>query len=469
MPVYTKHPDYNIYKEKWDLVRAIVANDAKNYIRTVDINDSVRSSVYREDAILTNFTRLTLNGLVGLVANKPSVIVVPKKLDYLRYDATGEGLGLERLATKILLEVLQTGRCGLLADYPKANPYLSIVDRNDAAFSARIKPYFAENILNVKCMQIGSKYIPYVIVLAEYVDSTNDIFSWKQSCQLRVLYLDNNSIYTQAVYTEKGDLIEDEIKPRDANGNYFNEIPFQFVGSENNDSTYDPIPLYDTAILNLGHYRNSADYEESVFLCGQPMAVVNIGDTDEEQFKVANQGAVKFGSRRMLVLANGGSATLLQAQPNQLADAAMKRKEEQAIAIGARFIMPAGGRETAEAAKIRYSSQNSALGIVVTNTSDALENVLKYVARFENVNSNKIKFRLNTQFYDESADPNLIAQQMLLLDKGVIGKQELRDYGRKTGFIQRSDNELDNDETIAEQESSNNQANLLTSPEDNDE
>ncbi len=220
----------------------------------------------------------------------------------------------------------------------------------------------------------------------------------------------------------------------DFNGKHLNRIPFIFLGSENNDPCVDYQPLYDLAIVNLGHYRNSADYEESIFICGQPYPVIDIAEQSKEDFDNANPGGVLYGSRKGLVL-SGGSASLLQANANQLVAQAMKEKLEQAAAIGARLISPSGGRETAEAAKIRYGSQHSALYTLTSNVSDAIEDALELICMFMGVHPESIEYYLNDEFYDEIADANLVAQQIMLLDKGIMTATEIRDYGVRTGFI----------------------------------
>jgi hypothetical protein len=60
------------------------------------------------------------------------------------------------------------------------------------------------------------------------------------------------------------------VQPKRGDGEAWNYIPFTFVGSVNNDETPDLPPLYDLAVLNVAHYRNSADYEESCYMVGQP-------------------------------------------------------------------------------------------------------------------------------------------------------------------------------------------------------
>jgi hypothetical protein len=197
--------------------------------------------------------------------------------------------------------------------------------------------------------------------------------------------------------------------------------------------------------LNLGHYKNSADLEEASFIAGQPCVHLDIGEnTSEEEWKTANPNGIKFGSRSA-VISRGGHLELIQANPNQLPDQLQKRKEEQMVAIGARLINPPGGRETAEAAKIRFSSQNSALYVITTNISLALSSCLAWAQEFMSDAIEFAQYNLNNQFYEESADPNLLTAQIMLLDKGIISKTDLRAYGRKTGFISdnRTDEELD--------------------------
>ncbi len=327
-------------------------------------------------------------------------------------DATGSGFTFEQLEQQIIGETLVAGRYGLLVDY-------------DIDSAARIKPYTAENIINWRCKTYDDGYKLSLVVLAECADDlSEDGFEWKEQIQYRVLRL-VDSVYIQEVYDHDGNLTS-SIVPTDYNNNYFNQIPFAFVGSENNDAYVDSIPLYDLAVVNLGHYRNSADYEESIFITGQPFLVVNVGEASPEEFKAATPGGLLFGSRAGLVISNGGSANILQANPNQLADAAMKRKEEQAAAIGARLIAPPGGRETAEGARIRFGSQNSALYTLTKNVSLALEQCLLWASMFMQEAPEESEIQLNDQFYEDSADPNLIAQQIMLFDKKLMNAEEIR-------------------------------------------
>ncbi len=471
MPVDSQHPDYTKSLKRWAVVRKVVANDASDWIRVVDENDQVRSKQYRQDAILTNFTALTKNGLTGLVFRRKPKIAIPSNMNYLLLDATGEDLNLLQLNQKIVGEVLETGRHGVLIDYPDVGP-MSLAQQQISGNVARFKTYPAESIINWKTDIIGSKTFLSLVVLVENVDTLGlDGFAWHSTKQYRVLQL-VNGVYSQCIYQETSgsagavggsyDYLSDgipsgyqndtteqgqykkvaEFTPLKSDGSTWGEIPFMFFGSINNDPKMDVSPLYDLAVLNLGHYRNSADYEESIFICGQPTVFLH-GEASLEEFQSLYPEGIRMGARSGYYLGINGGATLLQPSPNQLADAAMKRKEEQAVAIGARIIAPPGGRETAEAARIRYASQNSSLYLITTNISLGMTKCLEWVAAFMGVESYPVNLVLNDQFYDDAADPNVIAQQIMLLQNSVIGKGEIRDYLRTTGVI---DDEITNEE-----------------------
>ena len=93
----------------------------------------------------------------------------------------------------------------------------------------------------------------------------SDPFDVEHCMYHRVLLL-VEGVYTQRLYDENNKLVSDDIVPRKSNGSTWDVIPFEFIGSVNNDETSDKAPLYDIAEVNIAHYRNSADYEDPVLL-----------------------------------------------------------------------------------------------------------------------------------------------------------------------------------------------------------
>lgn len=434
MPVDSTHPEYDKHKARWAVTRSVVDSDAKKYIKDVDVKDKERNCRYREDAILTNFTARTKNALVGSVFRKEAEVQLPLAIEYLIEDATGLNISLDQLAQQCVGEVLETGRYGLLVDYPEAEEGLTQAQVRALNLAAKIYTYKAENIINWNVNILnGQAYLDMVVLKECGKKLAEDGFEWVESINYRVLKM-IDGIYTQMLFNERLELIS-TVEPRQSNGAKWNTIPFVFLGADNNDAEVDNAPLYDLALLNIGHLKNSADYEESVHITGQPTLFISSAYSVEE-FVAANPDGIKIGARAGHNLGEGGNANMLQAMPNQLADEAMKRKEQQAIMIGARLIQPQSGIETAEAARIRYASENSVLSIVVDNVSDGLELAIRYCAVFMGANPAEVVYELNREFYDSTISAQDVMAAVQLYNTGTLPQQDMIYVAKKAGFIE---------------------------------
>jgi len=445
MPVNSTHPQYAHHSERWERVRSVIDSEVQKFIKTIDVNDSARDKQYRDDAILTNFTLRTRNALVGSVFRLPATVDLPRELEYLVPDATGDMLTLEQLAQTITSDVIEVGRAGFLVDYPTAVEGLTEAEVEELALSARIKPYKAETIINWSVKQIGSiAKVDMIVLLEASQELGEDGFTWEAAVQYRVLRL-VEGVYTQIVMNDEDEIIS-AVQPRRNDGTTFDTIPFVFIGSENNDPQVDSAPLYDMSNINIGHYKNSADYEESVHITGQPTLFMSSAFSADD-FAEANPNGVKIGARRGHNVGEGGSAMLLQAAPNQLADEAMKRKEQQAVMTGARLIMPQSGVETAEAAMLRASSESSVLNIIVNNVEAGLVKALEISTQFMGGNPEEIEYKLNREFFDNRMDPQELMAQIQTLDRQIISTKDLRANMRRAGLIaaDRTDEDIDED------------------------
>ena len=447
MTVSATHPEYNRHVARWELVRDVVNSDVKQYIIDIDPNDIDRCNRYKHDACFTNFTGRTKAGLVGAVFRKDVEISLPESVAYLEDDATGSQIGLTKLAQEVTGEVLQAGRYGLLVDYPASQEGLTAADIEDMNIKAHISKYKPENIINWQTTVIHGMHKIILVVLKECISYIgNDGFTWMDGIQYRVLRLIDGE-YVQELYDENEDIISQYI-PKDANGQSWDFIPFVFVGSQDNDESIDIAPLYDLAQLNLGHLRNSADYEESIHVTGQPTLIISTSMSTEE-FKSANPNGVKIGSRRGLNLGPSGSANLLQPSPNQLADVAMQRKEQQAVMIGARLVMQASSNETAEAARIKHSGENSVLATIVHNINDAINRCITWCMMFMSTTdqTDDIIFEISDKFFDTTLDPQTLMAQLQLYNSGIIATADVRHTLRETGLIRadRTDEDIQNE------------------------
>lgn len=448
MSVSAQHPEYTDNLPKWKLVRDIVeSKDIKSYVRDVDITDPARNNKYKEAAMLVNFTDRTRNGLVGAVFRRDPTIDLPSSIEYMEEDATGSGQTLAKLSKEITGEVLQAGRFGILVDYPASENGLTAAEVDDMNLAARMYKYPAESIINWQTQNVNGNNVLTMVVLKEIIQKVGeDGFTWEAQEQFRVLSL-IEGVYTQSLFDEGQDLVN-AYEPRNFDGSTWDHIPFVFIGSSDNDTKVDSAPLYDLAVLNVGHLNNSADFEESAHVMGQPTMVIAT-ELSPEEFNSFNPNGFVFGSRHGHILGPNGSAMLLQAAPNQLVDQGMMRKEEQAVMLGARLITKAGINETAEAARIKHSGENSVLSNIADNVEDGIDRALVFVLEFMgSVNEfMDITFELNDQFFDSSLEPQSIMSTIQLLNNNIISKQDVRALLRKHNQIDplRTDEDIDND------------------------
>ncbi len=450
MPVDSTHSQYTKNATKWETMRDCIAGqDEVIARRTAHLPefipvDSVRYDQYLQRALYTNVTGRTLKGLVGAIFRRPPVEKMNMQIDYLREDYDGSGQSLTQLGKLVCSELITTGRYGLLVDYPKAPPGLSQEQVKNLQLRAIIAAYPAESIINWKAFAVGGSLVTVLVVLKEVVDEQVDEFDVKSCTHHRVLMLDESGLYLQRVFNEKNEQVGDDIFPTDSAGYRLKEIPFQFVGAEDNRPEVDDPPLYDLAMVNLAHYRNSADYEEGVFVHGQGTLFVS-SDMSVDQWKEANPNGIVVGSRRGHFLGANGSASLLQMDANGAAREAMTDKIETMKMIGARLISSRTGTQTAEAARIDAGAESSVLNTIVGNASEAIKSALKYACLFMGGDPAKVHYTLNKDFFDSTMTAQDVMAMIQLEDRGTIAKADTRAKLRATNWIgaDRTDEMLD--------------------------
>jgi hypothetical protein len=191
------------------------------------------------------------------------------------------------------------------------------------------------------------------------------------------------------------------------------------------------------AVLNLGHYRNSADYEESVFFSGQPQAWIS-GLTEEWRDKLVADG-IKIGSRSILPLPQGGSFGIAQASPNTLAYDAMQTKERQMFALGARLLEPDSQAKTATQAKFEAGKDHSVLALVCDNVSNAYTKALQWAALFNGATDwADALLSIDTEFVVNGLDAPSITAAIAAWQAGTLPDSDLWALFRKTGLIDPS-------------------------------
>lgn len=460
MPNYSAtRQEYNDALPSWKLVKRCVAGarEIRKHDEYLPMPDPTNRSDenlerYRQlkkRAMFLNITGRTRTGLLGAVFRKTAEVELPTAVEYLLENTSGDGTSLEQVSKDAVGECLDTGRGGFLTDFPRieGDTGRPRTAAESAGKQAWIHHYPALSIINWREDVVqGRKQLTLVVLLEQINKTSEDGFTFEPVEQYRVLVL-TDGIYKQRVYSK--DTPEgEETTPTDKSGRPFDHIPFHFYGAENNDAAVDKGPLEDIADVNILHYGNSATVEEAGFISSQPTLFITSSIAADEFLKL-NPNGVHIGSRRGFNLGAQGSATMLQAKETQLARELMKDKEDQMLMIGARIVQKGGGAETAEAVRIRYSSDNSVLGTIAGNVSESMKLAILEAERFMMGEPDEAKtvFWLNQEFFDEAMDAQMILAQVQLWQQGIIAKRDLRTNLRQAGTIEsdRTDEDIDDD------------------------
>lgn len=457
-------------RPRWDLTRDVISGDKavkdqKNkYLPRPNPQDESdenmrRYEQYRERAMFYGVTSRTLRGMIGQVFARNPVATLPDAMDLLELDVDGGGVSLDQQARKALGHVIAFGRSGLFVDYPKTDGVVTVAQQ--AAGDIRPVVYIFDpwDIINWRTKIVGAKKLLTLVVLSERIVVNDDGFEQEWDNYFRVLRLDDvTGNYIHEIWyfdDQQNDFQLDETStPTDADGNPWKEIPFTFIGCENNDEHPDLPPLYDLAVLNIAHYRNSADYEEACFIVGQPTPYFT--GLTEAWVKDILKGSIQLGARAAVPLPVGGTAGLLQALPNTMPKEAMEAKERQMVALGAKLVEQSAVQRTAMEAGMEEASTTSLLAMSAKNVSHAYTAALKWCGIFMGfkidkdstdadkpgeVDPNEICYELNTDFDIARLAP--LDQQALIASwqANAITFEEMRDNLRRGGIAYLDDDD----------------------------
>ena len=384
-----------------------------------------RYADYQQRAVFYNATRRTAKVMAGLVFAKYPIISLPDSLQDLVKNIDGGKKSLVQQARQALIMLMLKGRGGLLADFSTNIGNATKAQMRALGLRPTIKLYEPENIINWRVENINNQAKLTLVVIRESFVKSDDGFRAEYGEQLLVLRLENG-IATSEIYQKDGvwrsvakAVITDNL------GNAFDSLPFTFFGADDNDETIDDAPLYDLAVLNLAHYRNSADYEEGNFIAGQPTLFIT-GLTESWYQDVIKQGnPIRLGSRSANLLGSGSNAFLLQANASSGLREAMTDKKEQMIALGAKLIEPSNINKTATQAQSDNASESSILSTLANNLSDAYSAVLNFCAKFVGAEQNCV-ITLNTRFNTDKMTAQERQQLIGEWQAGAISFAEMR-------------------------------------------
>jgi hypothetical protein len=415
--------------------------------------NAMRYRMFVERAQWFGATAATVEGMIGQVFERDPEVTLPDNLAMLESNIDGGGVTLKQQMRKALGYNLPYGRGGLLADFPATNGVVTQEDVNQGKAQPVFRLYAPWNIINWRIQLQGSKRVLTLLVLIDDDCMDNsDRFEAKPVTQYRVLYIDNadNTSYGE-LWREKAGSTKSNpqfemtqiYQPTDQNGKPLTTIPFIFIGSQTNDEVPDKPPVEDMADVNVGHYRNSAEYEDAIHMLGQPTPYAS-GLTENWVKQVWGGKTIAMGSRAVIPLPANAEMGLLQVEPNTLAHEGMIEKQNQLVMLGARLIAPQSGNPlTATGESYSDASETSVLSNCADNVSAAYKQAFIFASAYVGAqlpdDTDAVSVKLHTSFQTTRMTAPERQELVSEWQKGAISWTEMRVGLRGAGVAVNDD------------------------------
>ena len=408
MSVKATHRDYDRMFPKWERAADCVSGQDAIHAGGIkylpklhaEKDDDYKARRARSDFF--NATWRTISGLSGMAFRKEPIYTVPAAIEPYLHDIDMAGLTASAFARGLVEEVLESGRAGVLVDYPPMPANVeSITKAADEAQGLRPKMLFydAKTIRNWHYARRRNAWALVMVVLGEDAPIPGKD-EWEETCEprYRVLDLDEKGFYRQRLFrvNERGEdeLVEGPIYPT-MNLKKLDYLPFRINGRNGMSARIEEPPTINLVNLNIAHYQINSDYRHGLHFTGLPTAVVS-GYTPADEKAVLTIGATAAwifpdpqAKAAYLEFTGQGLGALKEA----LADLEMRM-----ALLGARMIADETAQaETLGATQIKRAGENGVLASIVIGVSQCMEWALGVMAEWAGAGG-KVEYAINREF-----------------------------------------------------------------------
>lgn len=435
MAVDTKHPQYVKMSPIWQKCRDaaegedVIHERGTTYLPKLSQEKEQDYQARKKRAPFFNATWRTISGMKGLIFRKAPVSVLPAAIQSYADNIDLTGRSLDVFAQSVVEDMLTTGRCGLLVDYPPMplddnGEAISVAQAEAMGLRPYVSKYNASSIINWKTARINNVLKTVLVVLEEDEEVAGKTeFEHGSRKRYRVLDLIQGGYRQRVIVKDDSDneVVLSETFPR-MRGQVMTEIPFIFIGVDDLSTDIDSPPLLDLVNMNLHHYTVGADYEHGCHFSGLPTLFIFGMQPD------ADNPIYIGGAAANVITSPEGHAEY--AEVVQGFDALRQnldgKKAEMAI-LGARMLeAQKAAVESGDTQKQRVNGEMSVLGAMANIISTAITKSLRIMAEWAGASGN-IEYQLNTDFVPEGVSAQEMTALVSAWQSGAISSQVLFD------------------------------------------
>lgn len=399
MAVNTPLRAYREMASKWELPLALMGGTArmrkesKDWLPQLPNESDDLYQIRVERSFLFNVYRRTILSMVGNAFNDNiTVSGVPKELEYLEYNANGQGQSLTEHAAELFEDALIFGKCHNYVDFPNTE-----IERVNLVEYSRmgLRPYLARiSPINLIGWELsynnGFENVEHIRILDSDFRVNEDFLEEEREI-VRIIRPESIQVYAREYSGVSG------MQPRPYGAKLSvvdraGEGDFELVSETPNELGYVPIQsgyankrgtfvadptLEDLAWLNLQHFQSSSDQNNILHITRVPF-LLGTGFEEEEvdNITIAANNMVISGNKDASIGYVEHTGTSMQAGRQHGKDLEEQMKQSGAEILFAKSV----SRQTATSRKIDQAEALSVAQISLRSIEQMLEQNYKVAA-----------------------------------------------------------------------------------------
>lgn len=458
--VDTRHPQYEKWVDQWRISRDAFAGESciklakDRYLPKPTgqmLSDSdpedvrrIKTASYKNYVTRASFPDLvyqSLKGLLGIIERKPHRIELPRRLQYLEESATSDGLSLRGLISRILEQLLLTGRVPVAVDF------------NQETRRSYFVPYQAESLINWReSVLMGQKKLSMSVMEMMIEEDSGDPFAHAETTEWQTMFLEEGRVVYRKFRKneEKNEFFLIEEDSPTVRDNPLTEIPLVIFGPGDISPDVERPPLLGIAETALSIYRGSADYEQALFMTAQPTHVITGMSADDDARPTATGAGtiwiIPDAQAKAMMLEFSGAGVAAQRQ-------SMLDKYSYAVQQGVGLVEPTRNQaESGEAIKMRQSTRTSVIHEIVNTVEQGLKKLFVPIAAWQDADPDDVVIELNKDFFELSLSAQELQQIVAAWQAQAISRSTLF-YNLQKGEIIPPDADEESELALIEQDS----------------
>jgi len=276
-----------------------------------------------------------------------------------------KGSSLHTFAFRAFREMVSHGFGGILVDHTKTEGQaVTVADTKRMGARPYWVHYKHNQILGARFAQSANGLQLVLLRLLETVEEEDGDYGSQEVQQVRVLRPGTWEIHRNG---------NDGWVLHDSGTTTLDRIPFVFLVANPIGPMEGRPPLKDLAYLNVKHWQQQSDQDESARFCRKRLLVFT-GLTSQDEITVASDMAVRLPKDADAKIVEGSAESI------EVGRSELEALEQQMIQTGAELLVAKPGQRTATEASNDAEANKSSLQSLVEDFEDALDQCLQFSA-----------------------------------------------------------------------------------------